>query len=205
MASPPPLDPDLLRSFVLIAEGRSFTTVANLVGRTQAAVSMQIKRLEEVLGKPLLSRSKGGNVELTPHGQLLLEHARQMLALNDAIVTTFRAPPISGTVRLGTPDDYALAYLPPILKRFAETHPAVQVDVRCSPSGELMRAVDAGELDLTLISDGHQPHGWPVVRLWRAPLVWVTSIRYAPHRPGQLHFRTRPRAGADSAHPSWRA
>lgn len=186
MASPSPLDPDLLRSFVLIAEGRSFTTVAGLVGRTQAAVSMQIKRLEETLGKPLLSRSKGGSVALTPHGRILLEHARQMLALNDAIVTSFRAPQIKGTVRLGSPDDYALAYLPPILKRFAETHPAVQVEVRCSPSGELMRAVNAGELDLTLLSDGHQPPGWPVVALWRAPLVWVTSTRFAPQRQDPL-------------------
>lgn len=186
MSLPLNLDPDLLRSFVLIAEGRSFTAAAALVGRTQSAVSMQIRRLEDMLGKPLLSRSKGGVVELTPHGRYLLEHARQMLALNDAVLASFRAPQISGTVRLGSPDDYALAYLPTILKRFAESHPAVQVDVRCSPSQDLMRAIDAGELDLTLISDGHQPTGWPVVPLWRAPLVWVTSTRFAPHRQDPL-------------------
>ncbi|HEY1931825.1 MAG TPA: LysR substrate-binding domain-containing protein [Acetobacteraceae bacterium] len=180
------LDPDLLRSFVLIAEGRSFTAAAALVGRTQSAVSMQIKRLEDILGKPLLSRSKGGTVDVTPHGRYLLEHARQMLALNDSVLANFREPQISGTVRLGSPDDYALAYLPTILKRFAETHPAVQVDVQCSPSQELIRATEAGELDLTLLSDGHQPPGWPVVRLWRAPLVWVTSTRFAPHRQDPL-------------------
>ena len=186
MALPLNLDPDLLRSFVLIAEGRSFTAAATLVGRTQSAVSMQIRRLEDMLGKPLLSRGKGGVVELTPHGRTLLDHARQMLALNDAVLAAFRAPQISGTVRLGSPDDYALAYLPPILKRFAETHPAVQVDVRCSPSEDLIRAIQAGELDLSLISDGHRPPGWPVVPLWRAPLVWVTSTRFAPHRQDPL-------------------
>jgi DNA-binding transcriptional LysR family regulator len=106
--------------------------------------------------------------------------------LNDEVITTFRAPQIAGTVRLGTPDDYAFAYLPPILKRFAETHPAVQVDVVCSPSGELMRRLKADEIDLTLMSDGHQPAGWPVVQLWRGPLVWVTSTRFAPHRQDPL-------------------
>jgi DNA-binding transcriptional LysR family regulator len=180
------LDSDLLRAFVLIADGLSFTQAAARVGRTQSAISMQVKRLEELLGQPVLSRSKGGSVELTPHGQYLLARARQILALNDEVITTFRAPQIAGTVRLGTPDDYAFAYLPPILKRFAETHPAVQVDVLCAPSGELMRRLKADEIDLSLMSDGHQPAGWPVVQLWRGPLVWVTSTRFAPHRQDPL-------------------
>jgi DNA-binding transcriptional LysR family regulator len=193
------LDPDLLRSFVLIAEGRSFTDAAALVGRTQSAVSMQVKRLEEVLGQPLLYRGKGGTPELTPHGRYLLEQARQILAMQDAVMATFRAPPLSGTVRLGSPDDYALAYLPAILKRFAETHPAVQVDVRCSPSGELQRSLKAGELDLTLLSDGHQPPDWPVTELWRGPLVWVTSTRFAPHRQDPLPLALAAGHGCDWA------
>jgi DNA-binding transcriptional LysR family regulator len=186
MSLPQAMDTDLLRAFVLIADGHSFTQAAAHVGRTQSAVSMQVKRLEEMLGQPVLSRGKGGAVELTPHGQYLLARARQILALNDEVLTTFRAPQIAGTVRLGTPDDYAFAYIPPILKRFAETHPAVQVDVVCSPSGELMRRLKADEIDLTLISDGHQPPGWPSVQLWRGPLVWVTSTRFAPHRHDPL-------------------
>ena len=186
MSLPQAMDNDLLRAFVLIAEGHSFTQAAAHVGRTQSAVSMQVKRLEEMLGQPVLSRGKGGAVELTPHGQYLLARAQQILALNDEVLTTFRAPQIAGTVRLGTPDDYAFAYIPPILKRFAETHPAVQVDVVCSPSGELMRRLKADEIDLTLISDGHQPPVWPSVQLWRGPLVWVTSTRFAPHRQDPL-------------------
>lgn len=199
MTLPSALDPDLLRSFVLIAEGRSFTDAAALVGRTQSAVSMQVKRLEELLGQPLLHRGKGGAAELTPHGRYLLEQARQILTLNDTVMATFRAPPLSGTIRLGTPDDYALAYLPAILKRFAETHPAVQVDVRCSPSGELQRSLKAGELDLTLLSDGHQPPDWPVVELWRGPLVWVTSLRFAPHRQDPLPLALAAGHGCDWA------
>lgn len=180
------LDPDLLRAFVLIADGHSFTQAASLVGRTQSAISMQVRRLEDSLGQRVLSRGKGGTIELTSHGRYLLTRARQILALSDEVMATFRAPHITGTVRLGCPDDYALAYIPPILKRFAATHPAVQVDVRCSPSGDLMRGIKAGDLDLALISDGHQPAGWPVTELWRGPLVWVTSTRNSPHRQDPL-------------------
>lgn len=186
MSLPPALDTDLLRAFVLIAEGHSFTQAAVRIGRTQSAVSMQVKRLEEALGQPVLSRSKGGTVELTPHGQYLLGRAREILALNDEVLTTFRAPQIAGTVRLGSPDDYAFAYLPPILKRFAETHPAVQVDVVCSPSSDLTHRIKAGELDLTLVSKGHQLSDYQQVPLWRGPLVWVTSTRFAPHRQDPL-------------------
>ncbi len=180
------LEPDLLRAFVLIAEGRSFTQAASLIGRTQSAVSMQMKRLEDLLGHPVLSRSKGGSVELTSHGQYLLGRARQILALNDEVIATFRAPAIAGTVRLGTPDDYAFGYLPPVLKRFAESHPAVQVDVSCAASEELMTRLKQGALDLALVSAGAEPRGWPVVPLWRGPLVWVTAVRQSPHRMDPL-------------------
>ncbi len=176
------LDPDLLRVFVLIAEGRSFTGAAGLVGRTQSAVSMQIKRLEELLGQAVLSRGKGGGVELTPHGQYLLGRAREILALNDEVVTTFRRPQIAGTVRLGTPDDYAFGYLPPVLRGFADSHPAVQVDVLCEPSEDLIERVKQGQLDLALLSEHTEPRSMPAVPLWRGSLVWVTSTRYAPHR-----------------------
>ena len=186
MTLPQALDTDLLRAFVLIAEGHSFTQAAARVGRTQSAISMQVKRLEDALGQPVLSRGKGGGNELTPHGHYLLSRARQILSLNDEVLATFRTPQIAGTVRVGSPDDYALAYLPPILKRFSETHPAVQVDVVCSPSSELMHRIRAGELDLTLISNGHHPTDWPAISLWRGPLVWVTSTRFAPHRQDPL-------------------
>ncbi len=189
------IDPDLLRTFVLIAEGGSFTEAGAIVGRTQSAVSMQIKRLEEQLGQSVLRRTRGGAIEMTPHGHFLLSRAREILALNDAVVAAFLAPPISGTVRLGSPDDYAFAYIPTILKRFAETHPAVQVDVMCLPSSELMRELKAETLDLALISEGHEPQGWPSVRLWRGPLHWITATRFAPHRQDPL-----PVALADQAH-----
>jgi len=198
------LDPELLRAFQLIAEGESFTRAADRLGRTQSAISMQIKRLEEILGHTVLSRGRGGGITLTPHGRYLLTRAREILALNDEVMSTFRAPAISGTVRLGTPDDYALSHIPGVLRRFAETHPAVQVDVLCSSSSDLVEKLKAGDLDLTLVSEGSEPRGWPSVPLWRGRLTWITATRYAPHRQDPLplalaHEACGWRAAADQA------
>jgi DNA-binding transcriptional LysR family regulator len=183
MSIPPALDPDSLRAFVLIAEGASFTRAAELVGRTQSAVSMQIRKLEETLGQSLFVRPRGGGVDLTAHGRALLDRARELLAAHDAIVHSFRAPAVTGRVRLGSPDDYALRWLPPILASFARSHPAVEVDVLCLPSVELMDDIERGSLDLAIVSGGpYSTRGLAGTELWRGPLCWVTSERHAPHR-----------------------
>lgn len=166
---PAGLDPELLRSFVLIAEGQSVTRAAERVGRTQSAVSMQMRRLEEVLGEPLLRRGARG-LEPTYKGTWLLERARTLLALNEEIITTFRAPPITGQVRLGSPDDYALQWLPGILARFGEAYPGIEVDVLCMSSEELVLRLAHGHLDMALLTEGHGRLGEEV---WRGPLRWV--------------------------------
>ena len=221
---PPPraIDPDLLRSFTCIAEEGSFTRAALRVGRTQAAVSMQMQRLEELLGVRVLVRSKGGSVGLTAHGRFLLDRARDMLAANDGIWNAFREPAVAGTVRLGTPDDYALRWLPPILRGFADSHPAVEVDVVCMESGALVEKLRAGELDLTLATEGAAPRGWPALELWRGPLGWVTAENAAPHgvpphrmdplplalaqkdRPGRCSWRGAALAALNAAGRRWR-
>jgi DNA-binding transcriptional LysR family regulator len=182
MLRPATLDPDLLRAFVLIAEERSFTRAAQLVGRTQSAVSMQVQRLEGVLGQQLFHRGRGGQVELTRHGLFLLERAREMLALNDDIWRTFHQPSVSGAVCLGVPDDYALRFLPRVLMRFAEVHPDVEVEVVCAPSKELIPKLRLGELDLALVSQGDSAAGMDGEPLWSGPLVWIGSERHAAHR-----------------------
>ncbi len=189
LAIPPGIDPDLLRSFVLIAEGGSFTRAASAVGRTQSAVSMQIRRLEEALGQPLLLRGPRG-VETTPHGAWLLDRARRLLAMHDEIITTFRTPAVSGTVRLGTPDDYALRWLPGILARFAEVHPAVEVVVTCAPSNELVERLEEDEIDLTLLSGGNERPGMEGLPLWRAGLRWIGSASHAAHRRSPIPLAT---------------
>jgi DNA-binding transcriptional LysR family regulator len=186
MHTPPAIDPDLLRSFVFIAEEGSFTRAAGRVGRTQSAVSMQIQRLETLLGETLLGRGKGGSVQLTPQGTVLLDKARALLDQNDKIWSSFRGPKMEGLVRLGSPDDYALRYLPQVLRRFADSHPAVEVEVQCLPSHELVERLTEGSLDLSLISEGNEPKRWPSTPLWRGRLHWITSERYAPHRQDPL-------------------
>jgi len=169
---PAGLDPELLRSFVLIAEGRSVTRAAERVGRTQSAVSMQMRRLEEVLGEELLRRGPRG-LEPTYKGAWLLERARTLLALNEEIITTFRAPPITGQVRLGSPDDYALQWLPGILARFGEAYPGIEVDVLCMSSEELAQRLTEG-------------HGRGGEEVWRGPLRWVGPQGGALHRRDPL-------------------
>ncbi len=183
---PAGLDAELLRAFVFAAEEKSFTRAGQRIGRTQAAVSMQMQKLEMQLGETLFLRARGEGMELTPHGQFLLGKAREMLAINDGIWSTFKAPAVSGLVRLGTPDDYALQFLPDALRRFADTHPAVEVEVVCAPSTELTERVKAGRLDLCLISEGMEPKRWPVQPLLSGPLAWITAERFAPHKQDPL-------------------
>jgi DNA-binding transcriptional LysR family regulator len=179
---PAGLDPELLRSFVLIAEGGSVTRAAQRVGRTQSAVSMQMKRLEDCLGEPLLQREAGG-LAPTPRGTWLLERARTLLALNAEIITTFRAAPITGQVCLGSPDDYILRWLPGILARFAQSHPGVEVDVLCMSSEELSRRLEDGALDMALLTGGHASGG---EEIWRGPLAWVGPVNANLHRRDPL-------------------
>ncbi|UFN49030.1 LysR substrate-binding domain-containing protein [Roseomonas sp. OT10] len=179
-ALPPGLDPDLLRSFVLVAEGGSVTRAAQSVGRTQSAVSMQMRRLEEVLGQPLLVRGARG-LSPTTHGEWLLDRARRMLEMNDEIISGFRTPELVGRVRLGSPDDYALIWLPEILARFAQAHPAVEIEVVCLPSTALLHAYDEGELDITIFSLGNERPGTQAERLWRGPLRWIGAVEHPVH------------------------
>ncbi|WP_240913890.1 LysR family transcriptional regulator [Sphingomonas sp. HDW15A] len=116
------LDLDLLRAFVLVADVGGFTRAGERLGRTQSAVSLQIKRLEELVGRPLFLRGPR-LLELTRDGQKLLPHARAMLRLNDAAISDIAEPEIAGLVRLGVPEDFATVHLPAVLAEFADAHP----------------------------------------------------------------------------------
>lgn len=151
----PLLEHDVLRSFVAIAETGSFTRAAERVFRSPSAVSMQIKRLEGTLGRAVFVREPR-QVRLTAEGEALLGYARRLLDLNEEAVAQFLSPPVGGTVRLGTPDDVGTRILPGVLARFARTHPAVQVNVGVSRSTELRARLEAGELDLVLVTAGNE-------------------------------------------------
>lgn len=172
-ASPPLLESDVLRTFVVIAETGSFTRAAERIFRTTSAVSMQIKRLEETLGQPLFLRQARA-VSLTPAGETLLGYARRLLKLNQEAVGHFIAPRLSGRVRFGTPGDIGAQILPELLAAFARSHPAIEVDVQVGPSLEMLHRIDTGELDLCLISVGSagedDPRGETI---HSEPLVWA--------------------------------
>ncbi|MFQ5995266.1 MAG: LysR substrate-binding domain-containing protein [Acidiferrobacterales bacterium] len=176
-------DTDLLRTFVAIADSGSFTRAGEVVHRTQSAVSMQVKRLEDAVGKPVFER-EGRSVALTPEGEALLGYARRILKLHEEAVATLTQPEMVGTVRVGTPDDYVLRFLPGILKRFAQAYPRVQVAVHCDPSASLIGLLETREIDLALITCGPGQERGEVVR--RDPVVWATSERHLVHEEEPL-------------------
>jgi DNA-binding transcriptional LysR family regulator len=147
----PLLELDVMRTFVAIAETGSFTAAANAVFRTPSAVSMQIKKLEEQIGRAVFLRD-ARSVSLTADGEMLLGYARRLLAINREAVSKFIAPSIAGVVRLGSPDDYGEQVLPGILRRFAQTHPSIAVDVTIDLSTNLLKRMNDKQLDLSLVN-----------------------------------------------------
>jgi DNA-binding transcriptional LysR family regulator len=165
------LDLDQLKTFVAIAESGSFTRAADLVHKTQSAVSMQMRRLEERIGKPIFIRD-GRQSKLTEDGERLLGYARRIVRLSHETISAFDDTGLSGSVRLGTPDDYADRFLPEILARFANSNPRVEVTVFCEPSLTLMEMAKSGELDLAIVTACGE---MPTEVLRQEPLLWVTS------------------------------
>lgn len=177
----PLLDLEVLRTFVAIAETGSFTTAANAVFRTPSAVSMQIKKLEEILGVSVFWRD-ARSVTLTPDGEILLGYARRLLAINREAVAKFVLPDISGVVRLGSPDDFGERVLPNVLKRFARSHPCIAVDVTIDMSANLHKRMNERSLDIVLVTACRNiPAGAEVVLT--EPIVWAGA------RGGSAHLR----------------
>lgn len=164
------LDLDLLRTFVVIAETGALSRAARRVGRTQAAVSLQVKRLEHLLDQPLLERT-GRGVTLTSPGTRLLAHAQRILRYHDAAMAELSGKGLSGTIRFGCPDDYAVVFLPQLLRTFAREHPEVLVEVHCAHTPRLLERLARHGLDLALTSHAAGEKGVAVIR--REPLVWV--------------------------------
>lgn len=177
----PLLEMDVLRTFVAIAETGSFTQAATLVFRTPSAVSMQIKKLEDMLGSTLFNRD-ARSVSLTGDGEMLLGYARRLLAINREAVSKFVMPDIAGVVKIGSPDDYGERMLPSILKRFARTHPAIAVDVTIDLSGNLRRRLGDRQLDLALMTSCRNVPADAEVLLTE-PVVWGGA------RGGTAHLR----------------
>jgi len=174
----PPFDLDLLRTFVAIVDNGGFTRAAERVERTQSTVSLQIKKLEDGLGRRVFDREGGrrGEIVLTSHGEILLTYARQILRLGDEARSRIMEPEADGVVRLGTPEDFATAHLPDILARFARSYPRVALEVNCDFTVNLLDGFSKGVYDLVLFK--REPQGRAAgVAVWREVLVWAASPR----------------------------
>ncbi|WP_460449203.1 LysR substrate-binding domain-containing protein [Alsobacter sp. SYSU BS001988] len=172
------LDIDQLKTFVAISDTGSFTKAADVVHKTQSAVSMQMKRLEERLGKPVFERD-GRASRLTEDGERLLDYARRILRLNVECLASFADAELAGRVRLGVPDDYADRYLPEILARFSRSNPKVEVTVVCEPTPMLADRIQTSDLDLAIITHVESRGHAEIIRKER--LLWVSSQRHAVH------------------------
>jgi DNA-binding transcriptional LysR family regulator len=166
------MDIGLLRSFVSVVDAGGFTRAGERVHRTQSTVSQQIKRLEDMVGRPLLERN-GKQATLTEEGERLISYARRILALEQEARDVVARPVVDGVVRLGIPEDFAAYRLPELLYDFKRARPTLRLDVRCGLSATLQRALDGGELDLALVKrEAGQPGA---VAAWPERLQWVTS------------------------------
>lgn len=177
------IDIDQLRTFIAISETGSFTRAAEMVNKTQSAVSMQMKRLEERIERPIFVRD-GRASKLTEDGLRLLDYARRIVKLNMETIAAFSAKELFGRVRLGVPDDYADRYLPEIMARFSRAYPGVELSVICEPSVDLLDRIDSSELDLAIVTNCEARRVAETFR--RERLLWVTSNRHPTHTEDPL-------------------
>jgi DNA-binding transcriptional LysR family regulator len=199
----------LLKSFIKLAETGNFTHAAEAVGRTQSALSQQIKKLEENVGCVLFRRGKRA-LTLTESGELFLGYAKHMMQLHLEVYSRLREPDIEGEIRLGTPEDFATHYLPNVLASFRAHHPRVQLNVACDLTLNLIAGFERGEYDMILVKrDPARVKGG--TKVWREPLVWAAGKRYQPETPLSLVlspqpciYRARALAALDRAKKPWR-
>jgi len=163
------LNIDLLRTFVAIVESGSFTKASRTVFRSQAAVSMQVKRLEESIGQPLFVRDTR-NLELGQTGRALLPYARRLLNLHDEIWTALVQPEVQGQIIIGAPDDYIGSLLPDVLKKFSSIYPRVTLELICAPSTVLAPMLTDNKIDMAFFSRGSRTKG-SFIRF--EPMVWA--------------------------------
>ena len=173
------IDTALLRAFVAVSETAGMTSAAGVLHLTQAAVSQQIKRLEESFGSELFTRDRRG-LRLTAAGEKLLGKARHLLALNDEIWTEMTSPVHEGEIRFGLPYDLVGPYLPTILKGFAAANPKVQISLSCESSLVLREMVGTGGVDLALVEEPGPGTGETMA---------VDPLRWVGARGGVAHTR----------------
>jgi DNA-binding transcriptional LysR family regulator len=199
-----------LRCFLETADNLSFTRAAVRVGRSQSAVSQQIAKLEQHLGKPLFRRGK--LLSLTADGELFLSYARRMHALQAEALDRFREPELEGEVRFGLPEDFAAVYLSDVLAEFTRIHPRILLSIECDLTLNLYSRFRAREFDLVLVKM-NRPEDFPNgTEVFSEPLAWVgdaslpTANRTLPlvMAPEPCVYRAAALAALEKAGRPWR-
>ncbi|WP_022850696.1 LysR substrate-binding domain-containing protein [Limisalsivibrio acetivorans] len=162
-----------LRTFVSIAETKNFTKTSRLMNMSQSAVSMQMKRLEEEIGRPIF-RKEGRSLDLSETGKVLHNHALRILKAHDSACSELNEPDMQGTITIGTSEDYSTLLLPEVLGRFAEIYPHIRVNTYCDSSHILRDKVEEGLLDLAVLF-GHFEGGRHVCS---ERIVWISSKNF---------------------------
>lgn len=184
------LPTELLRTFVTIIEVNSYTHAANLLGRSQPAISLQMKRLEELIGHQLIARS-GRDVSLTEQGEVLIGHARQMLRLNDLVVSQFDRSTESSVLRVGLPLDYGVRLLQSCMTDLVQRDETLRSEIRCDLSRDLIAALRKDELDIAVgvYQGGDQQF---LFRSWQEKPVWVGAEGFDANGADELPLVVHP-------------
>lgn len=164
---------ELLRTFVTVADLRGLTKAGDVLGRSQPAISLQIKRLEEFLDCKLLE-TKGRNLALTEDGQTLVGYARRILALNDEALSRFGHSTVTGAIRVGIPHDFAVAFLQRMLIAFSRDQPDIPLEIHCDVSSHLLAALRQERLDVVVALRDEETQQY-LARSWVKRLLWVAA------------------------------
>ncbi len=172
------LDPEALRALVCIADTASFSAAAQQLGRTQSAVSLQIKRLEQMLGQTLLRRVQGRVDGTTAEGAALLAYARQILRLNDEAYATVAQDAAPGTLRVGLPEELMESVFPAVMAQYRALYPRLRLVIHADTSAALQQALAGGALDLALYKHCGDTAPAEGEVLWQEPLLWMVGAAY---------------------------
>ncbi|KPG98495.1 LysR family transcriptional regulator [Pseudomonas sp. RIT-PI-q] len=166
------LDLELLKTFVCVVDEGSFTRAAERVHRTQSTVSQQVRKLEELVGNPLLLRDRTGqNISVTEHGELLIHYARRLLALSSEAVEALASDLDLEILRIGVPEDFDARRMAVILAGFNRARPEARLETVSGMSTDLKQKLATGTIDIALVK--REPDSGPCWAAWPEALVWV--------------------------------
>lgn len=204
------LDTDALAAFVAVIDNNGFTAAGDRIGKTQAAVSLMLARLEARIGRKLVERHRRG-VTLTEHGELLIGYARRIQMLEDEALLALQCEGEASRIRIGMPDDYLESIGCVLVQQFSVLHPHLQVEIICDFSSKLEVMLHHDSIDLAIITRSEDSSSGELLRVEEQ--LWCAMSGYFPEASAVLPLslfadscRARPKIlqALDSALVPWR-